>query len=120
MDFDGLAEWAELLRIVAHPARLAILGAVVQGPRCVNDIQELLAVRQSNVSQHLTVLRHNGLIAFHQDGGRRCYYLTRPALVRALFELIEGSYPTVKLTREEVVEAAKASRSKAAAHKARR
>ena len=105
MDSDQLAESAELLKIVAHPVRLAILAEVIHGPKCVNDIQELLDVRQANVSQHLTVLRHTGLIAFHQDGARRCYYLIRPALVTTLFAFLEGDYPTVKLTKEEVLEA---------------
>ena len=119
MDSDQLAESAELLKIVAHPVRLAILAEVIHGPKCVNAIQELLDVRQANVSQHLTVLRHNGLIAFHQDGARRCYYLSRPALVTTLFAFLEGDYPTVRLTKEEVLEAATESRSVAAARKAR-
>ena len=98
-------EWAELLRAVAHPVRLAILAEMVKGPKCVNHIRELLDVPQPNVSQHLTVLRHSGLVAFYRQGRRRCYYLPRPALVTALFEFLRGEYPTVKPSREAVLAA---------------
>ena len=94
-----MPDWVELLKAVAHPARLAILAEMVHGPKCVTHIRELLAVRQPNVSQHLTTLRHSGLVAFYRDGARRCYYLTRPALVRALFAFLDADYQEVEPTR---------------------
>ena len=78
---------------------------MVKGPKCVNHIRELLDVPQPNVSQHLTVLRHSGLVAFYGQGRRRCYYLPRPALVKALFEFLHGEYPAVKPSREVVLAA---------------
>lgn len=110
MDTEHAAEWAELLRAVAHPVRLMILGEMVDGPKCVTHIRELLAVRQPNVSQHLTILRHSGLVAFYRDGARRCYYLTRPALVKALLAFLGGGYPTVEPTRRAALRAMKRAR----------
>jgi ArsR family transcriptional regulator len=106
MSDDRLVERAALLRAVAHPVRLTILAALRDGPRCVTHIRELLDVPQPNVSQHLAVLRHCGAVASCRDGARRCYYLPRPSLVDALFEVVEGEHPVVEASREAVIAAA--------------
>ena len=105
MDIDQMAKGAELLRAVAHPVRLMILAALREGPRCVTHIRELLDVRQPNVSQHLAVLRRCGAVASYRNGARRCYYLPRPALVEALFDVVEGDYPVTAQSREAVIAA---------------
>ena len=92
MDFHKTSEWAEMLAAAAHPVRLMILAELLEGPKCVTTIRELLEARQPNVSQ---VLKHSGLVAFIQDGAFRCYYLLRPAQVKAIFRLLESDYPTV-------------------------
>ena len=110
MDSEQMTEGAELLKAVAHPVRLLILGALREGPRCVTHIHELLDVRQPNVSQHLAVLRRCGVVASYRSGARRCYYLPRPALVEALFAVVEGDYPVIEHSREAVIAAAQRHR----------
>ena len=95
MDLEKISEWAETLRAVAHPVRLMILAELLEGPKCVTAIRDLLKVRQPNVSQHLSVLKHGGLVCFNQDGAFRCYYLPKPAQVSAIFKLLGSDYPTV-------------------------
>jgi DNA-binding transcriptional ArsR family regulator len=95
VDFERTSEWAETLRAAAHPVRLMILAELLEGPKCVTDIRELLKARQPNVSQHLSVLKHAGLVTFSRDGAFRCYYLPRPGQVRAVFKLLQRDYPTV-------------------------
>jgi len=85
---EAISGYARLLRIIAHPTRLMILAELVESEKCVNDIQDLLAVPQPNVSQHLAVLKDSGLVACRKDGVRRCYHLVRPALIRGLFALL--------------------------------
>lgn len=97
VDLEKTSEWAETLRGAAYPVRLMILRELLAGPRCVTAICDLLAVRQPNVSQHLSVLKHSGLVAFSRQGAFRCYYLPKPAQVRAIFSLLEKDYPTVSL-----------------------
>ena len=92
-----MSEWAETIRAAAHPVRLMILGQLLEGPRCVTAIRELLHARQPNVSQHLSVLKQGGLVAFSREGAFRCYYLPRPAQVRAIFRLLERDYPAASL-----------------------
>ena len=97
MDSRKASECAETLRAAAHPVRLMILAELLEGPRCVTAIRELLEARQPNVSQHLSVLKHSGLVAFSREGAFRCYYLPKPAQVRAIFRLLEKDYPTASL-----------------------
>jgi len=97
VDLTRTPEWAETLRAAAHPVRLMILAELLEGPRCVTAIRELLKARQPNVSQHLLVLKHSGLVAFSREGAFRCYYLPKPAQIRAIFRLLERDYPTASL-----------------------
>lgn len=89
MDAQTSAAHARLLRIFAHPTRLMILAELLEAERCVNDIRDLLNVRQPNVSQHLAVLKESGLVASRKDGNLRCYHLTNPELVEDLFAALE-------------------------------
>lgn len=93
---------AELLRILAHPTRLAILEELEPGAKCVTDIRDLLGVSQPNVSQHLTALRHERIVDFHENGKLRCYYITRPKLAKALLRLLSGEYPVVTRSAQSV------------------
>jgi len=100
MNSHEASEWAETLRAAAHPVRMLILAQLLQGPKCVKAIRELLDARQPNVSQHLSTLKHSGLVAFSQHGAFRCYYLPKPGKVRAIFRALQRDYATVSL--EEV------------------
>lgn len=84
---------ADYLRILAHPTRLLILESLTGGVKCVNELHELLAVQQPNVSQHLAALKEKGIVVSHKDGTRRCYHLARPAMVKNLLALLRRSYP---------------------------
>lgn len=95
-------ESADLLKAFSHPTRLAILQELIAGPKCVTDIEELLAARQANISQHLTVLRYANLVDFAQDGALRCYYLCRPRLVQDLLALLGRGDPVLRRTAEEI------------------
>ena len=100
-DLD-LRRKAELLRVLAHPTRLAILEELAAGAKCVTDIQDLLDVPQSNVSQHLAALRRERVVDFHEDGNLRCYYVTRPKLAKGLLRFVCGEYPEVSRSAESV------------------
>lgn len=75
-----------------------ILRELLAEPKCVSDLEDPLGARQANVSQHLTVLRHAGLVDYAQDGAMRCYYLPRPKTTRALLSLLDRDEPPRKYT----------------------
>lgn len=77
---------AGLYKALSHPKRLAILETLQDGELCVCEIEEMLALRQSYVSQQLTVLREAGLVCFRKDGWNVLYRISRPE-VHGLIDL---------------------------------
>ena len=74
-DEEFLEENAELLKALAHPSRLKIIGYLSSGKKCVKHIWEALGLPQPNVSQHLSVLRNKGILGYKREGSIVCYYI---------------------------------------------
>lgn len=66
------------------PKRLAILYALSDGPRSVNELSEALSLPQSNVSQHLAILRDRSLVDAERAGNRVIYSLRDDRVVIAI------------------------------------
>ena len=65
---------AQLLKALAHPARIAILRQLARRNSCVcGEIVDHLPLAQATVSQHLKVMKEAGLILGEIDGPRTCY-----------------------------------------------
>ncbi|HEX3617027.1 MAG TPA: metalloregulator ArsR/SmtB family transcription factor [Solirubrobacteraceae bacterium] len=64
------------LEALAEPRRRAILDALRDGERAVNELVERLGASQPAVSKHLRVLREAGLVDARVDGQRRLYRIT--------------------------------------------
>jgi DNA-binding transcriptional ArsR family regulator len=75
---------AELLKVLAHPTRLAILEMLRDGEECVCHMTAMLGQRQAYVSQHLMVLREAGLVMDRRDGWNIYYRATRPEVYAVL------------------------------------
>jgi DNA-binding transcriptional ArsR family regulator len=102
MDTDTLQNNADTLKALAHPTRLQIVIELLKGTKCVNDIQDILLASQSNISQHLTVLRNARLVDFAQDGSQRCYYISRPKLVSTVIELLTEGEPAMRKSKDDL------------------
>lgn len=63
-------------RALADPTRVAILGRLALGERCVCDLTEELSAAQSLLSFHLRVLKDAGLVS-SRPSGRMTYYSLR-------------------------------------------
>ena len=100
---NRLAEICEVLKAIAHPTRMRILCLLRQGPQCVSEIEAAVPASQVNISQHLAVLRHAGLVNFVSEGAQRCYYLTRPELTEGLCSVLQGDHRAVTLSKEDVL-----------------
>ena len=81
----------ELLKVLAHPVRIRILEELTEGVKCVSDFEDFLDISQPNISQHLTLLRTNGVVDFFVDGRLKCYFLKEP-LIPDLLELLKKDY----------------------------
>jgi DNA-binding transcriptional ArsR family regulator len=75
-----LATTADVFNAVAEPQRRDILNLLALGERSVNDIAESLRARQPQISKHLRVLRHVGLVSVRGSGQRRLYRLNGEGL----------------------------------------
>ena len=61
------------LKALSHESRLLILCLLSEGEKSVTNLEELLALRQSTVSQQLARLRLDGLVKTKRDG-KTIYY----------------------------------------------
>ena len=59
---------ARMLKALADPDRLRIVDCLRRGPRNVSDLASLLHVELVNISHHLGVLRHAGLVLDEKQG----------------------------------------------------
>lgn len=101
---------ARILRTIAHPVRLTILDALCRGPLCVNDLNGLVTIPQPQLSQHMAALRKLEIIACHTNGPLRCYYVSKPTLVKRLIRLCTQDHPLVEKDRSSVIREARKRR----------
>ena len=71
---------AELFRALAHPARIRVLEVLSDGEHSVGEMQPLVGIESSHLSQQLGVLRRAGLVTARKEGSS-VYYAIRDALV---------------------------------------
>lgn len=66
-------EKSEILKALAHPARMEIVVRLKQDGCNVSEIQKNLGLPQSTISQHLKVLKNAGVISSVREGIKVCY-----------------------------------------------
>ncbi len=80
---------AEVLKAVAHPLRLRLVAALVEGNAHVTALSERLGAPQPIVSQQLRILRMRGLVDVTREDGFAVYRIAEPRL-RELVRCMEG------------------------------
>ena len=78
---------ARALKAISHPLRLKILCVVGGQEVCVQDIVEAVGTSQSNISQHLAILRDKGVLNTRKDANR-VYYRVADARTLQLIVLM--------------------------------
>lgn len=74
---------ADVCKTLASPKRLEIISVLKEGEKSVGELVELLGVPKANVSQHLSVMRHKGILQSRRDGVNIYYSITNPKVVEA-------------------------------------
>ena len=64
---------ARALKAIAHPLRLKILCVVGEREACVQEIVDAVGTSQSNISQHLAILRDKEVLVARKDANRVYY-----------------------------------------------
>lgn len=86
---DSAARAATLLRLLGNERRLMILCQLADGELSVGEIQPRVGLSQSALSQHLALLREEGIVATRRSGQTIFYRLADPAAARIIETLAE-------------------------------
>lgn len=84
-------EVSELLKTMAHPERLMVLCQLVDGEVGAGQLQEGSTLSQSAFSQHLMVLKKNGLVKIRKESQSVYYSLADPR-VEELFSSLHNIF----------------------------
>lgn len=71
------------MRVLADPLRLEIVALLARETLCTSHLVEETGARQTNLSNHLKVLREAGVVDT-EPCGRYTYYSLRPEAIEAL------------------------------------
>lgn len=82
-------EAAQLLKTLAHEARLMVLCQLLEGEHSVGALQEGSGLSQSALSQHLARLREEGLVETRREAQTIYYRLSDPNVARVLDTLAQ-------------------------------
>lgn len=96
-DLAALEERAEhvaaRLELMANPRRLMILCRLADGEASVGELQKVVGISQSALSQHLARLREAGMVATRRESQSIFYRILDPeirAMMTALYDIFCG------------------------------
>jgi len=86
-----VGEAAKLLKALANEKRLIILCLLAEGERSVSEINEMVDLSQSALSQHLALLRREKLVQTRRDA-QSVYYSLVPGSALDVIETLHQIY----------------------------
>ena len=78
---------SDFLKALSHETRLVILCQLIDGEKTVNELEQILHMRQAAVSQQLARLRADELVEARRDGKSVHYSIARPEVVEVISAL---------------------------------
>jgi ArsR family transcriptional regulator len=72
-NLEWLQKRLNVCKAVANSTRLQILDHLRKGEKCVCELLPLLGMEQSNVSQHLNILKNAGIVTSRKNGQHVLY-----------------------------------------------
>jgi DNA-binding transcriptional ArsR family regulator len=86
---SNAAIMAARLKLMSHPERLLMLCRMDEGEVSVTELVELAGLSQSSVSQHLAMLREEGVVSIRGEAQTRFYSLKDPIVRGVIHSLCE-------------------------------
>lgn len=90
---------ADFCKFMSNPKRIEIIFQLEGRELCVNGLSEAMDVKVPNISQHLALMRENGVLSVRRDGNRMYYSITNPKTLlackimrEAMMEEMENQY----------------------------
>lgn len=91
---DDIERAALSMKAMAHPLRLKILCTLGDQEVSVQEIVELVGTSQSNISQHLAILRDKGILSSRKDANR-VYYKVGDARTLRLISMMRDVFCSI-------------------------
>ena len=88
---EHAGEAAALMKALGHEARLVILCSLAEGERSVGELNELVPLSQSALSQQLARLRREGLVDTRREA-QMIYYSLREGPADRIIHLLHDIY----------------------------
>jgi len=82
---------SDLLKALANKHRLMLVCQLIDGERAVGELARALELRDSTVSQHLALLRKDGIVRARRDGQTIYYSIGSPA-AHAVLEVLYSHF----------------------------
>jgi DNA-binding transcriptional ArsR family regulator len=83
---------ASYLKALGHPTRLQMARELMKGELSVGEVEERVNVQQANASQHLNILRINGIVNSRRQGTLKYYSLQEPGKIERIIKAIENGH----------------------------
>lgn len=74
---------AEVCKTLTNPKRIEILNTLKTEEKTVTELVNALGASKANVSQHLAVMRHKGILTTRRDGVNIYYRVANPKVIEA-------------------------------------
>lgn len=74
---------ASICQTLANPKRLEIIDRLRDGEQSVTELAEAMQIAQSNLSQHLAVMRQKGIVTTRREGLSVHYRLSSSKIIKA-------------------------------------
>ena len=81
---ENIREASAAMQAMAHPLRLKILCLVGNQELSVLEIVDAVGTSQSNISQHLAILRDHGILAARKDANKVFYRIPDARILRMI------------------------------------
>lgn len=81
---DDVERASRSLKAMSHPLRLKILCTLGEQEISVQEIVDHVGTSQSNISQHLAILRDKGILASRKDANRVYYRVSDSRTLRLI------------------------------------
>jgi ArsR family transcriptional regulator len=81
---EHIEQAAVAMQAMSHPARIKILCMLSSGEQMVQDLTDAIGTSQSNISQHLGILKACGMIAARKEATRTYYSIEDPRILKMI------------------------------------
>lgn len=79
ISMDVLTRVSAVIRVLAHPQRLKMIELLLDGPRSVGELADVVGLAPAAASQHLNNMKAHGIVAKDREGRTVYYRVVHPA-----------------------------------------